>query len=79
MIARAARRCRARRARDEALHRVRDPPAGSGSPITPVEATRTCSAGRSSASATASTVAATPACPAAPVKALALPEFTRMA
>ncbi len=51
----------------------------SGSPITPVEATNTCPTGTRSASAAAPAVASTAARPALPVKALALPELTRMA
>ena len=53
--------------------------AGSGSPITPVEATKTWSGGTPSAPAVAATVASTAARPFAPVKALALPELTRIA
>ena len=53
--------------------------AGSGSPITPVEATKTWPAGMPSAVAVASTVARTAARPAPPVKALALPALARMA
>ena len=53
--------------------------AGSGSPITPVEATKTCPTGTPSASAAAPAVASTAARPFEPVKALALPELTRIA
>ena len=53
--------------------------AGSGSPITPVEATKTWSTGSASRSAAARAVASTATRPFEPVKALALPELTRMA
>ena len=52
---------------------------GSGSPITPVEEENTRAAGIPSAAATAPVTRSTAACPPAPVKALALPEFTTMA
>ena len=52
---------------------------GSGSPITPVEEENTRRAGTPSARATAPVTASTERCPAAPVKALALPEFTTIA
>ena len=54
--------------------------AGSGSPITPVEEVKTCAAGiceRGPAAAAA--ICATSDAPRAPVKVLALPEFTTMA
>ena len=52
---------------------------GSGSPITPVEATSTCPSGTPSAAAAAVTVACTASRPARPVNAFALPELARMA
>ncbi len=53
--------------------------AGSGSPITPVEATKTCSRAHFRTRAAAATSSPTAASPLRPVKALALPAFTRMA
>src|SRR6056297_2190893 len=52
---------------------------GSGSPITPVEEEKTRTAGRPSVLATAPVTALTDSAPRRPVKALALPEFTRIA
>jgi hypothetical protein len=52
---------------------------GMGSPITPVEAISTWVFGQSNALAARATVSATESTPALPVKALALPEFTRIA
>ena len=48
----------------------------SGTPITPVEQTSTCSARQPSSAAARSTVASTAAGPAGPVQALALPELS---
>ena len=52
---------------------------GRRSPITPVEERKTCRRGRSSSVATALAQRCVLSSPAAPVKALALPEFTRIA
>ncbi len=52
---------------------------GSGSPITPVEAVKTRASGTPAARATASVMARTAATPPRPVKALELPELTRIA
>ena len=53
--------------------------AGSGSPMTPVELENTRFTGTPSAWATAPVTVSTAFCPCAPVKALALPEFTMIA
>ena len=53
--------------------------AGSGSPITPVEASSTSCSPHSSVRAVACTSARTVSCPRLPVKALALPALTRIA
>ena len=53
--------------------------AGSGSPITPVEARKTSCAAQPKRWAAAAAVRSTASTPAAPVKALALPELTTMA
>src|SRR5918993_26065 len=50
--------------------------ASSGTPITPVEQTSTCSGRQPSSAAARSTVVSTAASPAGPVQALALPEFS---
>ena len=52
---------------------------GSGTPITPVDATRTNPVGRSSASAARRAISAASARPASPVQALALPLLTTIA
>ena len=49
---------------------------GSGTPITPVEATATSSGGRRNASAATRRICAASPSPRLPVQALALPEFT---
>ena len=51
-------------------------PHGSGSPMTPVEEMKTSAGSQPSAAAPASAVRRTASSPSAPVKALALPEFT---
>ena len=57
-------------------HPVGDPATSSGTPMTPVEQTSTCSARQPSSAAARSTVASTAASPAGPVQALALPELS---